>query len=111
MVRRERRPLETNELFDGVFSDPDLDPTPRPLVPHRKEIDRNGARTVALVGLDDTYTVMAAEVASNLGKLDPPPMIFLAGQAEVSGVDETIHAGSDVLVVLGRLAEKMEGRP
>ena len=69
-----------------------------------------GARTVALVGLDDTYTEMAAEVAASLGKLDPPPMIFLAGNAEVAGVDETIHARSDVLDVLGRLAAKMEVR-
>ena len=70
-----------------------------------------GARTVALVGLDDTYKAMAAEVATNLGKLDPTPTIFLAGQAEISGVDETIHARSDVLDVLGRLAAKMGARP
>ncbi len=38
----------TNELFDDVFSDPDLDPTPRPLTAHRPEVDRHGARTVAL---------------------------------------------------------------
>jgi methylmalonyl-CoA mutase len=69
-----------------------------------------GARTVALVGLDDTYTAMAAEVTANLGKLDPPPMVFLAGRAEVAGVAETIHARSDVLDVLGRLAAKMEVR-
>ena len=70
-----------------------------------------GARTVALVGLDDTYKETAAEVAANLGELDPPSMIFLAGQTEISGVDETIHARSDVLDVLGRLAAKMGGRP
>ncbi len=69
-----------------------------------------GARTVALVGLDDTYTAMAAEVASNLGKPDPAPTIFLAGQAEIAGVDETVHARSDVLDVLGRLTARMEGR-
>jgi len=69
-----------------------------------------GASTVVLVGLDDTYTAMAAEVASNLEKLDPSPTIFLAGQAEISGVDETVHARSDVLDVLGRLAAKMGGR-
>ncbi|MCK9995858.1 MAG: acyl-CoA mutase large subunit family protein [Candidatus Krumholzibacteria bacterium] len=69
-----------------------------------------GAGAVALVGLDDTYSEMAAEAAANLGELDPPPMIFLAGQADIAGVDETIHARSDVLDVLGRLAAKMEGR-
>ena len=69
-----------------------------------------GASTVTLVGLDDTYTAMAAEVASNLGKLEPSPSIFLAGQAEITGVEETIHARSDVLDVLGRLAAKMGGR-
>ena len=38
----------TNELFDDVFKDKDLDPTPRPLVPYRGEVDQDGARTVAL---------------------------------------------------------------
>jgi methylmalonyl-CoA mutase cobalamin-binding subunit len=69
-----------------------------------------GANTLALVGLDDTYTEMAAEVIANFGKADQPPTIFLAGQAEIAGVDEAIHARSDVLDVLGRLAAKMEGR-
>ena len=69
-----------------------------------------GARTVALVGLDDTYMKIAAGFAEGLGKLDPPPVIFLAGRAEVAGVAETIHAHSDVLDVLGRLVAKMGGR-
>jgi len=69
-----------------------------------------GASTVALVGLDDTYTEMAADVIANFGKADQPPTIFLAGQAEIAGVDETIHARSDVLDVLGRLAAKMGAR-
>jgi methylmalonyl-CoA mutase len=69
-----------------------------------------GARTVVLVGLDDTYEEMAAEVVADLETLDRSPMIFLAGQAEIAGVDETIHARSDVLDVLGRLVAKMEGR-
>ena len=37
-----------NELFDDVFGNPELDPTPRPLDPYRPEVDRHGARTVAL---------------------------------------------------------------
>jgi ATP-dependent helicase/nuclease subunit A len=37
-----------NELFRDVFSDESLDPTPRALDPFRSEVDRHGARTVAL---------------------------------------------------------------
>ena len=37
-----------NERFDEVFADPELDPDPRPLVAHRDEVDRGGARTLAL---------------------------------------------------------------
>ena len=37
-----------NERFDEVFADRDLDPAPRPLVAHRDEVDRGGARTLAL---------------------------------------------------------------
>ena len=37
-----------NERFGEVFVDPDLDPDPRPLVAHRDEVERGGARTLAL---------------------------------------------------------------
>ena len=38
-----------NELFDGVFrTDPEVDPNPLPLAAYRSEVDRGGARTVAL---------------------------------------------------------------
>ena len=37
-----------NERFDEVFADRELDPAPRPLVAYRDEVDRGGARTLAL---------------------------------------------------------------
>jgi ATP-dependent exoDNAse (exonuclease V) beta subunit len=38
-----------NERFDAVFADREVDPEPRPLVAYREEVDRKGARTLALV--------------------------------------------------------------
>jgi ATP-dependent exoDNAse (exonuclease V) beta subunit len=37
-----------NERFDEVFKEPGLDPTPRALEAHRDEVNREGARTLAL---------------------------------------------------------------
>jgi ATP-dependent helicase/nuclease subunit A len=37
-----------NERFGEVFADRELDPDPRPLVAHRDEVDKGGARTLAL---------------------------------------------------------------
>jgi methylmalonyl-CoA mutase len=70
----------------------------------------DGARTVVLVGLDDTYADMAAEVAASLKKEPDPPVVMLAGpMAEGKGIDDCINMKSDVLDVLGRLVEKVGG--
>ena len=70
----------------------------------------DGARTVVLVGLDDTYAALAAPVAEALKKISNPPVVMLAGPpTEVPGIDETINVKSNVLDVLGRLAGTVGG--
>ena len=73
------------------------------------------AATVVIVGLDETYVRMAADVATALKASEPAPHVVLAGRAgdledelATAGVDEFIHARSDALDVLGRLAGRME---
>jgi methylmalonyl-CoA mutase cobalamin-binding subunit len=69
----------------------------------------DGARTVVLVGLDDTYADLAAAVTAGLRKGDQPPVVVLAGTAP-AGLDvETITIRTDVLETLGRLVERVGG--
>ena len=70
----------------------------------------DGARTVVLVGLDDTYAVMAGPVAAALKKEPAPPVVVLAGPPiELPEIDEVINVKSNVLEVLGRLADTVGG--
>jgi methylmalonyl-CoA mutase len=71
---------------------------------------QDGAGTVVLVGIDATYAVMAAEVATAL-KMEPdPPVVLLAGAApEGVALDGTIGIKSNVLETLGRLADQVGG--
>ncbi len=74
-----------------------------------------GAATVVLVGLDDTYARLATETARGMAALAPPLRIILAGkpgtledELRAAGVAEFLHARSDMLDVLGRLAGAVE---
>jgi methylmalonyl-CoA mutase len=70
----------------------------------------DGARTVVLVGLDATYAELAGPVAAALKNESDPPVVMLAGAAVDGAVlDETINAKSNVLDVLGRLADTVGG--
>ncbi|MBU8869294.1 MAG: acyl-CoA mutase large subunit family protein [Gemmatimonadales bacterium] len=73
------------------------------------------ARTVVIVGLDDTYSQQAVPAVEGLKALDPPPLVYLAGRPdgltgplEKAGVKEFIHARSHVLEVLNRLVDSLE---
>ena len=69
----------------------------------------DGARTVVLVGRDDTYAELAADVVAGLDEAADPPVVMLAGSAP-EGVDvDTISIKSNVLETLGRLADRVGG--
>jgi methylmalonyl-CoA mutase len=71
---------------------------------------QDGARTVVLVGLDETYAAMAGAVASGLKDGADPPLVLLAGSPpEGVTVEGSIGLNSDVLEVLGRLAAQVGG--
>jgi methylmalonyl-CoA mutase len=74
-----------------------------------------GTDTVVVVGLDATYAAQAADLARALKAAARPPHVILAGspgdaedELRAAGFDEFIHARSDVLDVLGRLADRLE---
>lgn len=70
----------------------------------------DGAGTVVLVGLDATYAEMAAPVAAALKNEPDPPVVILAGApVEGAALDEAINMKSNVLDVLGRLADTAGG--
>jgi methylmalonyl-CoA mutase len=70
----------------------------------------DGAGTVVLVGLDDTYTAMAAAVVTGLKEGSDPPVVLLAGAPpEGVALDGTIGIKSNVLEILGRLADQVGG--
>lgn len=74
----------------------------------------SGAPTVVLVGLDDTYAEMAGPVIEKLSVGDDAPLIILAGgtpeviaDLEGRGLDRSINLRSNVLDVLGAIANEM----
>jgi len=70
----------------------------------------DGARTVVLVGRDDTYAELAGAVAAGLKEGADPPVVLLAGTApDGAAVDGTITTRSHVLDVLGDLADRIGG--
>jgi len=70
----------------------------------------DGARTVVLVGLDDTCSELAGPVAAALKKESDPPVVMLAGSpVDAPEIDEVINVKSNVLDVLGRLAGTVGG--
>lgn len=70
----------------------------------------DGARTVVLVGLDDTYAELAGLVTEALKNEPEPPVVLLAGApVEGAAIDEVINVKSNVLDVLGRLADTVGG--
>ncbi|PID81632.1 methylmalonyl-CoA mutase [bacterium DOLZORAL124_64_63] len=74
----------------------------------------SGAPTVVLVGLDGTYEELAGPVVDKLSAGDGAPRIILAGGApeviadlESRGLDRSINLRSDVLDVLGVIANEL----
>ncbi len=65
------------------------------------------APVVVLVGLDETYDKLAAETVKGLQALSPSPKVCLAGGSadQYQGLDFSINARSNILEVLGKLAE------
>ncbi len=77
----------------------------------------DGARTVVLVGLDETYAAQAAAVAQALSEGPEPPLILLAGapgetetELRGAGLSGFIHMRSNVLTALNSVLDKMEGQ-
>jgi len=77
----------------------------------------DGARIVALVGLDETYTEQAVAVAQGLADGPEPPLVVLAGapgdletELSAAGVAHYIHVRSNVVDVLNAVLNRMEGQ-
>ncbi len=75
----------------------------------------DGARTVVLVGLDETYADQAADLARALSEGPEPPLVLLAGapgegesDLREAGVSAFIHMRSNVLTELNSVLDKME---
>ncbi len=68
------------------------------------------APLVVLVGLDETYGELGAETLQKLKALSPPPRVIMAGGSadQHEGLDYTINARSNVLDVLGKIADGLE---
>jgi len=73
------------------------------------------APVVVLVGLDETYDALAAETLEGLKAMTQPPLVVLAGGSSVQleglkkeGLDLTINARSNILEVLGEIANGLE---
>ena len=74
-----------------------------------------GAATVVVVALDDQLAACGGDLVRALKAGASPPQVILAGQPagllddlRAAGVDQFIHARSDVLDVLGRLIDNLE---
>ena len=67
----------------------------------------SAAPVVVLVGLDNTYNELGAEVVKGVQALSPPPKVIMAGGSDQQheGLDFSINARSNILEVLGKLAE------
>ena len=70
----------------------------------------SAAPVVVLVGMDETYGQLGAETVKGLQALSPPPKIIMAGgSADQHGdLDFSINARSNILEVLGKLAQGLE---
>lgn len=78
-------------------------------------VRQDGAATVILVGLDETYAEDAAPAARKLKALSPAPRVLLAGKPgdqetefTEAGIDGFIHVGSNLLTELGILVDNTE---
>ncbi len=74
-----------------------------------------GAATVVIVAVDEQLAACGTDLARILKAGAAPPRVILAGQPaglvddlRAAGVDDFIHARSDVLDALGRLIENLE---
>ncbi len=80
------------------------------------EAGANGAATVMLVGLDEVYVGLGAEVATRLAAAAQPPLLMAAGRAgeataalQAAGVARFLHVGSDLVAELGAIVEALGG--
>lgn len=70
---------------------------------------KSGAPVIVLVGVDKTYDELGAEVVRGLKSLSPPPTVVMAGGSpqQHDGINFPINARSNILDVLGKLAESL----
>ncbi len=75
-----------------------------------------GAALVILVGLDETYPELGAEVAALLAKLPHPPLLMAAGRPSASteslsraGVARYLYLGSDLVAELNGVIDALGG--
>jgi len=80
-----------------------------------KSVCASSAPIVVLVGLDDTYTELAAETIKGLKAMASPPLVVIAGGSSdllvdlnKSGLDMSINVRSNILEVLGEIAKGLE---
>jgi methylmalonyl-CoA mutase len=76
----------------------------RIVVGEASDLADSGAHVVCLCGSDDAYRAEGARAVAAL-RSSGARLIWLAGGAEVDGVDDVITANSDVLDILRRTAE------
>ncbi len=82
-----------------------------------KAADESGALVVMLVGLDKTYDDLGAVTLKGLRALSHPPISILAGgsadqlaELNEAGLDQSINMRSNILDVLGKLAQDLGGQ-
>ncbi len=75
----------------------------------------SNAPVVVLIGLDETYTQLAAETLNELKAISPPPLVVLAGGSKdlvsdlkLAGLNLDINVRSNMLEVLGEIATGLE---
>ena len=80
------------------------------------EARADGAGIVVLVGLDDTYPQLGAEVAAQLAALPRPPLLMAAGRPgdataalQAAGVSRFLYLGCDLVATLGEVVTTLGG--
>jgi methylmalonyl-CoA mutase len=75
-----------------------------------------GAAVVMLVGLDDVYPGLGAEVATQLASGSRPPLLMAAGRPgeatvalQAAGVTRFLHLGSDLVAALHEVVDALGG--
>jgi methylmalonyl-CoA mutase len=93
----------------NLFAAGGVAPAPQTVTPATvaAEFRRSGARVACICSADAVYAEQGAATAAALRDAGAR-RIYLAGRADVPGVDETVALGADVLDVLTRLHHTLE---